>query len=63
MTTQDALWTAAGLAAAVALAAGAAEWARTRRRNLDNVGWVPWQLISVLAFFLAIGLAALAAHS
>ena len=63
MTAQAALWTAAGASAFVAMAASLAEWARNRRRNLDRVGFMPWQLISVLAFFLAIGLAALAAHS
>jgi hypothetical protein len=60
MTAQPALWTVAGGFAALALAAGLAEWARNRRRNLDRVGWMPWQLVSVLAMFLAIGLAALA---
>jgi hypothetical protein len=63
MSAQAALWSAAGGAALVALAASLAEWARGRRRNLDRVGFMPWQLISVLAFFLAIGLGALAAHS
>jgi hypothetical protein len=63
MSAQAALWTAAGGAVLVALAASVAEWARNRRRNLDRVGFMPWQLLSVLAFFLAIGLAALAAHS
>jgi hypothetical protein len=63
MTAQAALWTAAGTAAGVAVAASLAEWARNRRRNLDRVGFMPWQLISVLAFFLAVGLGALAAHS
>jgi hypothetical protein len=43
--------------------ATAADWRRERRRDLDEVGWVPWQLIQVLAFLLAIALAALALHS
>ena len=59
----QAWWVAAGAAALVAIAAGVAEWARNRRRNLDRVGWMPWQLISVLALFAAIGLAALAVHA
>lgn len=63
MTAQAALWTASGGAALLALAASLAEYARNRRRNLDRVGFMPWQLITVLAVFLAIGLAALAAHS
>ncbi|MEA3018138.1 MAG: hypothetical protein QOI38_2860 [Sphingomonadales bacterium] len=60
MTAQAIAWWAAGTAAAVAVLAGLADWARNRRRNLDRVGWVPWQLICVLAFFAAIGLGALA---
>jgi hypothetical protein len=63
MTAQAALWTATGGAALLAVAATVAEYARNRRRNLDRVGFMPWQLISVLAIFLAIGLAFLAARS
>jgi hypothetical protein len=60
MTAQAAAWTAAAAAAGIAVAAGVADWSRNRRRNLDRVGWVPWQLVSVLAFFAALGLAMLA---
>jgi ABC-type nitrate/sulfonate/bicarbonate transport system substrate-binding protein len=60
MTAQDAALAASGAAAALAVAAAAADWARNRRRHLDRVGWMPWQLISVLSFFAALGLAALA---
>jgi len=62
MTAQEMVWTAAGCAAGIAVLASFAEWLRNRRRNLDSVGWMPWQSISVLAFFLAVGLAGLAAH-
>lgn len=62
MTAQDMVWTAAGAAGAVAVLATIAEWLRNRRRNLDSVGWMPWQGLSVIAFFLAVGLAALAAN-
>jgi len=60
MTAQAIAWWAAGTAAALTVLAGLADWARNRRRNLDRIGWVPWQLISVLAFFAALGLGALA---
>jgi len=60
MTAQAMAWWAAGGAAALALLATLADWARNRRRNLDRVGWMPWQLIQVLAFFAALGLIALA---
>ncbi|HEX8655543.1 MAG TPA: hypothetical protein VF693_10015 [Allosphingosinicella sp.] len=60
MTAQAIAWWAAGIAAVLTVLAGLAERARNRRRNLDRVGWMPWQLISVLAFFAAIGLGALA---
>ena len=54
------LW---GLAGALLVLAGWAVWAehrRTRRRNLDRVGWMPWNLIQILAFLGAIAAAALA---
>jgi hypothetical protein len=63
MTTQDALWAAAGGALALAIASGLAEWLRSRRRNLDRPGWVPWTLVQVLAMFGALILAILAARS
>jgi hypothetical protein len=61
MSAQAMAWTGAAAALALALAAGLADWSRNRRKNLDRVSWVPWQLISVLAFFAAVGLAAVAA--
>jgi hypothetical protein len=58
--TQAQLWIAAAACAIVAGLAGLGEWARGRRRNLDNPGWVPWTLIQVLAMTIAVVLAALA---
>lgn len=63
MSAQAVLWSASGGAALLALLASLAEWRRNRRRYLDKVGFMPWQLITVLSCFLAVGLAALAAHS
>lgn len=60
MSAQDAALAAAAGAAVLALAAGGGDWARNRRRHLDRVGWMPWQLISILACFAALGLAGLA---
>jgi hypothetical protein len=55
------LW---ALAAALALLAALAAWAehrRThRRRDLDRPGWMPWNLIQITAFLLAIVAAGLA---
>jgi hypothetical protein len=42
-------WLAAAAFAALALLAGWADVRRGKRRNLDKPGWVPWQLIMVLA--------------
>ena len=54
------LWIAAGLLLALAVASAWAEHRRARRRNLDRPGWVPWNLIQILAILFAIVAAALA---
>jgi hypothetical protein len=38
----------------LALLAGWADHRRGRRRNLDKPGWVPWQLILVLAMMASV---------
>ena len=38
----------------LAVTAGFAEHRRSRRRNLDQPGWVPWMLIQVLAGIAAV---------
>ena len=43
MTTQAWLWSADGAALALVLAAGAADWRRHHRRDLDATGWMPWR--------------------
>ncbi len=60
MTTQAALWTLSGGALLLAAIAAFAEHRRTRRRNLDQVGWVPWNFIQVIAGLVAVVTAALA---
>jgi hypothetical protein len=54
------LWTAAGLLFVLAGVAILAERRRGRRRHLDRVGWVPWNLVQVLAFIGCFAAAALA---
>ena len=58
--TPTLLWILAGALLLLAACAAFAEYRRQRRRNLDAVGWVPWNLVQVLAFLLAIAAAALA---
>lgn len=60
MTAQDWLWGADGAALAVAVLAGVAEGRRSRRRDLDDTGWVPWRGIQAAAFFGVLGLTILA---
>ena len=60
---QAGLWAGAAAAAALILASGLADRRRTRRRDLDRVGWVPWPLVQVTAIILAVVLAALAVKS
>jgi hypothetical protein len=51
MTVREWLWGAAGAAALLAIGAGIAEARRSRRRDLDKTGWVPWRGLQVAAFF------------
>jgi uncharacterized membrane protein len=60
MTTQDMLWTVAAAALVLAAVAAFLEHRRQKRRNLDQVGWVPWNFIQVIAAMVAILAAILA---
>jgi hypothetical protein len=60
MTTQAILWTLSGASLAVALTAGFAEHRRTKRRDLDRPGWMPWAVIQILAAIATVVAAALA---
>ena len=60
MTTQATLWTTSAALTALAALAVLAEHRRARRRDLDKVGIMPWNLIQYLAFLAAILVAALA---
>ena len=48
------LWLTAAAFAALAAFAGWADHRRGKRRNLDRPGWVPWQLIMVLAMLACV---------
>lgn len=60
MTTQGWMWTADGAAVAVIAAAGIADWRRSRRRDLDSWGWVPWRGLQAAGLFAILALAILA---
>jgi hypothetical protein len=53
------LWLAAAAFTALAALAGWADHRRGKRRDLDKPGWVPWQLVLVLAMMAAMVCAAL----
>ena len=57
------LWCAAGALALLAAYAALAEHRRGKRRNLDRVGLMPWNLIQILAFLGAMAAAVLALKS
>lgn len=59
---QPNLWWMAGVMAAVAVGAGLGERRRRRRRDFDAVGFMPWELVQVLALFAAVGAAFAAMH-
>jgi hypothetical protein len=59
-TASQLLWAAAaGFAALTGLAAWA-DHRRSRRRDVDRPGWVPWTALTFLALLLAVVCAALA---
>lgn len=59
---QGTLWIWAGASAAIAAVAALADRRRNRRRDIDNVGWMPWPLIVMLAVMLALAFTAFAIH-
>ena len=62
-TATQILWAASAFFAAFAALAAWRDHARTRRRDVDKPGWVPWQPVMVLAMLLAVVCAALAVRS
>ena len=54
MSTQVTFFTAAAASLAVAVYAAFAEQRRKRRKYLDQVGWVPWNFVQVLAAMFAV---------
>ncbi|QPQ55237.1 hypothetical protein IC614_01055 [Allosphingosinicella flava] len=62
MTAQHFLWTASASALTLAVGAGLAEHRRQRRKNLDSVGWMPWNFIQAMAGLVAILAFAYAMH-
>jgi hypothetical protein len=61
--TATLLWALAGALMLLAVLSIFAEQRRTRRPNLDAPGWVPWNLLQILCFLLAIAVAVLAIRS
>jgi hypothetical protein len=57
------LWIAAGALTLLAAFAALAEHRRGKRRDLDRVGLMPWNLIQVLAFLGAMAAAGVALNS
>ncbi len=60
MHAQHWYWWAGGIALAVAVVAGVADWRRLRRKRIDDYGWMPWRGIQVAAVFTLIGILVLA---
>jgi cytochrome c oxidase assembly factor CtaG len=63
LTTDQMLWAIAGFLLLLALLAAFAEHRRKNRRDLDNVGLMPWNFIQVIAFLCAVVAAVLALKS
>ncbi len=60
MTTQGWLWGADGVALALVIVAGIADWRRHNRRNIDATGWMPWRGLQAGAFFALLAITVIA---
>lgn len=60
MTSQAGLWSLAAAGAAVSALSALADWKRSRRRDLDRPGWVPWTGLQIAAILVTLVAAALA---
>lgn len=63
MTIQGWLWSADGAAVALVVLAGVAESRRAKRRDLDNMGWMPWRGLQAAGFFAVLVLSYLAVRA
>ena len=62
MSAQLPYWIAAASVAGLVVLAALAERRRSRRRDLEAIGWVPWRGIQVGACFLLVLILVLATH-
>lgn len=57
------IWAQVALAALlIALIAGVADWRRTRRSNINAVGFMPWTALGALSLLVGVLSAAIAFH-
>jgi hypothetical protein len=54
MTKQAMFLMLAGAAALFAVLAAVRDKQRTKRRNLDKPGWIPWDVLQILAGIVAV---------
>ncbi|MDG2534750.1 hypothetical protein P6144_13895 [Sphingomonas sp. HITSZ_GF] len=60
VTMQLQLWLGAAGAAVIAIVSALGEHRRRKRKRMDDVGFMPWQLIQVMAMLAAVILASVA---
>ena len=55
MTTRAVLWMLAAVGLAMGALGALRERRRAKRKNLDDIGWVPWTVIQVIGLTVAAG--------